>query len=88
MVEIKHGTYVGVNQHNREGSPVCDACREARNEYMRERRQKNGDEIRRWERFTQKSMNRAKAILIQRHNAEFQRILAQVRAQMLKETEK
>ena len=75
MSEIKHGTYVGVNQHNREGSPVCDACREARNEYM-------------WERFTQKSMNWAKAILIQRHNAEFQRILAQVRAQMLKETEK
>ena len=87
MSEIKHGTYAGVNQHNREGSPLCDACREARNEYMRERRQRNGDEIRRLQRFTEKSMNRAKAILIQRHNAEFKKILAQVRAQMLEEKE-
>lgn len=35
---IKHGTYTGYNQHRKQGVPVCDDCRDAVNEYLRDYR--------------------------------------------------
>lgn len=40
---IQHGTYTGYTQHGRQGVPVCDACRKARNEYRNDWRQTRRD---------------------------------------------
>ncbi|MGW5267304.1 hypothetical protein ACWEQ4_01510 [Rhodococcus sp. NPDC003994] len=35
----EHGTTAGYQHHRRDGTPVCRACREAHNAYMREYRE-------------------------------------------------
>ena len=40
---IQHGSYTGWTQHNRQGVPMCDACRQARNDYRNDWRQTRRD---------------------------------------------
>lgn len=40
--DIPHGTNAGAQGHLRQGTPMCDECREGRNEYRRTRRQNLG----------------------------------------------
>lgn len=35
---IEHGTYAGYMKHRRRGVPMCDACRNASNDYNHQRR--------------------------------------------------
>lgn len=42
------GTYAGVQRHNRLGEPVCDDCRTARRDYMREYRRRQGPNADKW----------------------------------------
>lgn len=32
--DARHGTYAGSQAHRRQGVPICEPCRNARNEYM------------------------------------------------------
>lgn len=36
-----HGTYAGLQQHNKAKEPVCQPCREAGRQYMREYRRRD-----------------------------------------------
>jgi len=38
----KCGTYAGYNQHNKDGTPVCDECRAAATAYMADWRRRTG----------------------------------------------
>ena len=38
LVIIEHGTYAGWDQHRREHTPTCDACKAAQRNYMRQYR--------------------------------------------------
>jgi len=38
MTDPRCGTYAGVNAHNYAGTPVCDACKDARRRYQAGRR--------------------------------------------------
>jgi hypothetical protein len=42
------GTYAALQRHVKEGTPVCKPCREAGNEYMRNRRHQLGESKGTW----------------------------------------
>lgn len=67
------GTYAGVSEHNRNKTPMCDACKLAQRQYMRRRR--TDDEIRAAERALNNARSRALWKLANLHSAEFHALL-------------
>jgi hypothetical protein len=70
----KCGTYAGFNQHNRDRTRMCEACRAAATEYQRNRR-KNNPEIYQKEAEMTKLRSRALWRLAHNHQREFQVLL-------------
>lgn len=78
MDSINHGTRGGYYAHRRLGSPPCDACREAINEYVKEYREKNGVKHNRLlENIRRVALRR----LRERHREEYEALVAQVKSE-------
>ena len=67
------GTYAGVSAHNRDKTPMCDACKHARKMYIRRRRTDDG--IRAAERALNNARSRALWKLADRHRGEFDNLI-------------
>ena len=67
------GDYAGVSEHNRNKTPLCDACKLARRQYMRRRR--TDDKIRVAERTLNAARSRALWKLADRHRTEFDNLM-------------
>lgn len=68
----RHGTYAGSLKHRHDGSPICDPCRVARNEYMREHRKVNANQA-----VSRDARSRALSRLAQTHRDEYVALYAQ-----------
>lgn len=73
---IAHGTYSGYQMHRKRGEPMCDDCRTAGNEYMREYRRTNRDTK---EKRLSSARWRAIQRLIAEHKDRFDALLAEER---------
>lgn len=71
-MNIKHGTRGGYYAHRREGTPSCEACRAAINEYVQEYRSKT-DPAR--NRKREGIRRRALAELREIHRAEYEELV-------------
>ena len=71
------GTYAGVSRHYQLGEPVCDDCREAGRQYMRDYRARRGPARDRWWNNTRSA---ALELLAAECPERFGELLAQVRA--------
>ncbi|MGV1079763.1 MAG: hypothetical protein ACOYD1_07905 [Candidatus Nanopelagicales bacterium] len=78
---IEHGTYKGWQAEQRRGLPGCDACREARNGYMRGYR-KEGSAARERNKLLNRARNAAISELTRRHPAEYRKLLDSARARL------
>lgn len=72
----KCGTYAGYNQHRRDRTPTCPACRAAATDYQRKRRAENPD-IYDQEKFLNGIRGRALWRLASLHPDEFQALVAE-----------
>ena len=70
------GTYAGYNQHKRDRTRVCPACRTAATKYQRERRKKDPEAYAE-EVFMNKARSRALWALARIHPHEFQALVAE-----------
>lgn len=73
---INHGTRGGYYAHRRLSSPPCDECRAAINEYVKEYREKNGNDR---SRASEKIRRRALAIIRDRHRDEYETLVEEMR---------
>lgn len=81
----QHGTVAGSERHKRRGEPLCEPCRIARNEYMRQFRRGRG----RVEYMTySRARTRALWRLVGAHREEFARYLTDERGQARSEVER
>lgn len=73
---MKHGTYGGYVTHMREDRDPCEACAEARREYMR--RYRSNPEAAEKHRAYSRNRARALAALARRHPGEYAALLREV----------
>lgn len=73
------GSYGGYQGHKKRGERPCDRCREANRRYMAEYRNKNPDK-READLRALHLRNEAARLLIERHEAEFRQVLADLKA--------
>ena len=68
------GTYAGWNFHRRQGTPICDGCRKAHTDYLREYRRGN-PERRARDGVYNRARGKALTQLAARHPADYLRLL-------------
>lgn len=73
----KCGTYAGWNRHRAMGATPCEACRDARNTYMRDYRDRSY--VRERERRDNSARRKAKSRLARAHPDEYRRLYAEER---------
>lgn len=76
IVEDWHGTTAGWNRHNRDHIPMCDPCRKAHADYMRDYRRNNTQAREKNNRLT-RAQTRALWRLKDLHPDEFQALVAE-----------
>ena len=75
-VDERCGTYAGAMRHTRLREPLCDGCRKAQREYMRDFRARRGPGHDRW---WNKTRSAALELLAEEYPARFRELLAEVR---------
>ena len=75
--EVAHGTYAGAVWHAKWGFPTCEACKEARREYQRQRRQRSDVHLADVNQL--RAYRRALVRLREAHRDDFDRLYAEER---------
>lgn len=73
---FRHGTYAGVQRHKKDGTELCEPCRQARNTYRREHYAKRGKPAARMAATTRELAFQQLAAL---HRDEYEAILNRIR---------
>ncbi len=76
--KIIHGTYGGAQLHRKRGEDMCDPCRKAAADYMRQYRRNRPDKYAQ-QRAVQDARGRALTRLAARHSVEFAAIYEEER---------
>ena len=78
MIRKQCGTYAGVAQHNKHGEYLCDPCKVANREYIKDYRKKNPEAMKK-QTAAAKVRARTLTILAQRHLLEYRQIYTDIK---------